>query len=240
MSEPLMQPSMRLTKLERNKIHQTIAETGLNPNECELKVADNRAIVTHESGSIFQFTITLSHGRGSGDLIRRIYVVRAAVEDGTRREFTTDSSVNEITGPLHAWASEVKQVTESPDLWAELQASRELITDIQQTDSGNTPFTQDEQRQIAAQLQEITKRLKQQFELTKDQAERIDEWREEVVEASTRMGQKDWLIYLLGTITALTIAATVPAGLGEHIFTMVIHALGYLFTGGSEPPQILG
>jgi hypothetical protein len=121
-----------------------------------------------------------------------------------------------------------------------MRRTRELITDVQQADTSNTSFTQDERRQITAQLQEITKHLKEQFELTKEQAERVDEWREEVVEASNRMGRKDWIIYLLGTITALTVAATVPAGVGEHIFTMVIHALGYLFTGGSEPPQILG
>jgi hypothetical protein len=119
-----------------------------------------------------------------------------------------------------------------------MQRGRELIAGIQRTDSGNTRFTQDERSRIEAQLQGIAKQLKAQFVLTNEQADRIDEWRDEVVEASERMGRKDWLIYLLGTITALTIAATVPAGVGEHIFTMVIHALGHLFTGGSEPPQV--
>jgi hypothetical protein len=64
--------------------------------------------------------------------------------------------------------------------------------------------------------------------------ERLDE----AAEASKRMGRKDWLIYLLGTITGIVITATVPSGLGEHIFTMVIQGIAHLFTGGSEPPQI--
>jgi hypothetical protein len=36
----------------------------------------------------------------------------------------------------------------------------------------------------------------------------------------------------------LIVAATVPAGVGEHIFTAVINGLIHLFGGG--PPQILG
>jgi hypothetical protein len=102
----------------------------------------------------------------------------------------------------------------------------------------NTPFTEDEQRQIAAQLQKVRKQIGEQFELTGEQLEQINEKLDEATEASTRMGRKDWLIYTLGTITALIITATVAAPVGEHIFNLIIHALGHLFTGGREPPQI--
>jgi len=136
------------------------------------------------------------------------------------------------------WANEVKEITDAPDLWAELQRSRELIANIQQADSSNTPFTQSEQQQIAAQLQAIKDQLTEHFELTSERLERVEETLDEVVEASKRMGRKDWLIYFLGSITSLIITATVVAGVGEHILTMVIHGIAHLFTGGSEPPQI--
>lgn len=85
-------------------------------------------------------------------------------------------------------------------------------------------------------MQEIKNQVREQFALSSEQMERIEERLDEVAEASKRMGRKDWLIYLMGTITALVITATVTGGVGEHILTMVIHALGHLFTGGSEPP----
>jgi chorismate synthase len=101
------------------------------------------------------------------------------------------------------------------------------------------PFTQDEQRQIAAQLQEIRKQLREQlseqYKLTSEQLEHIDERINEAAKASERLGRKDWIMV---TYT-LIMTATVPAGIGEHIFSMLVHALAHLIIGGSGPPQIL-
>lgn len=224
---------MRLTRIERNQIFEAIAADNLDPAEYDLRERGDRVTITHtNSGSTFRFA---SGSRGAID----IYRVQSDVVDGHHLQYVASRRIDSLINRIVVWADEAKATFEAPDLWAEMQRSREFIVEIQQTDSGNAPFTQDEQRQIAAQLPEITKQLKEEFELTNEQVARIEELRDEVVEASTRMGRKDWVIWLLGTITALTIAATVPAGVGEHIFTVVIHALGYLFTGGSEPPRIL-
>ena len=134
--------------------------------------------------------------------------------------------------------TELEDVFETPDLWEELQRSREVIVEIQR-DSGNAPFTRNEQKQIGARLQVVKEHAKEQFTLSDDQVDRIAEGLDEVVEAGTRMGRKDWLIYFLGTITALTITATVPAGVGEQISVTVLHGIIHLFSGGSEPPRIL-
>jgi hypothetical protein len=224
---------MALTRLERNQVFEAIAASTLDPAECKLEQNSNEVIVSHaNSGSTFKFTFI---GTGHFD----IYVVESNVIDGHHLRFQAPREIDSVTPWITTWANEVREIMDAPDLWVEMRHSRDLIAEIQQTDSGNTLFSQDEQGQIAVQLQQITERLKEQFELTNEQMERIEEWREEVVEASTRMGRKDWLIYLLGTITALIITATVPAGIGEHIFTMLIHALGHLFTGGNEPPRLL-
>lgn len=221
-----------MTRVDKNKLYIAIQESHLDPGECALAVDGADATITHGSGSSFEF-YPYSVRRG------QMFKARADVADGTEREFILEMDIEEITPLVYDWANEVQQVVDTPDFWGEMQRSREFIADVQDPQSDDTSFTQDEQRQIANQLQEITKRLKEQADLTSEQEERIDEWRDEVVEASIRMGRKDWFIYLLGSITALTIAATVPAGLGEHIFTMFIYALGHLFTGGDGPPQIL-
>ncbi len=222
---------MMLTKQDRNKIHEVIAESNLDPAECNLEVTDNEVVLTHNSGSRFDFKPIASSE------VDELYSVTYVVADGGTRKYNFFGDLDGMLIQILKWANEVKETLELPDLWAEMRRGRDLIANIQRADSANIPFTQDERRRIAGQLHEITKQLKEQFVLTNEQTERIDEWRDEVIEASTRMGRKDWLIYLLGTITALTIAATVPAGIGEHIFAMVIHGLVHLFTGGSEPPQ---
>jgi hypothetical protein len=222
---------VKWTRIDKNKIYIAIQESHLNAAECALSVNGGEVKITHKSGSSFIFYL-YSTRRG------QVVKAEADVVDGAEQEFILEIDIEEITPLVYDWANEIQQVADTPDLWVEMRRSQEFIFDVQQTGSGNTPFTQDEQGGIEGQLHEIARHLKEQFELTEEQAERIDEWRDEVTKASMRMGRKDWLIYLLGTITALIITATVTAGVGEHILTMVIHGLGHLFTGG-EPPHSL-
>lgn len=229
-----------LNKRERNRIYQVIAKYEYDPAEFDLDDNGNEAVVTHSSGSTFKYssvTETLPD-----EILKQfgisdtMYEFRFNVVDGTSSTGRA-SLANVTTLYMPDWLKEIRLTVGVPDYWEEMKLRRQLLAEIQR-EPGNTPFTQDEQKQIAAQLQEITKQLKEQFELTNEQIERIEEWRDDAAEASTRMGRKDWLIYFLGSITALIITATVTGGVGEHIFNMVIQGIAHLFTGGSEPPQI--
>jgi hypothetical protein len=228
---------MMLTKLERNAVFNAVIDGHLDPAECKFTITDNQLVIAHSSGSRLEIDLV---GPPTGITIGRKFKGRAKVTDGGfwflgEKGQSFDITLHDISN----WAREVRQTLEAPDLWAELQRSRELITEIEQQDSGNAPFVQGEQREIAAQLQEITKQLKEQPELTDEQKERVEQWRDDAVEASTRMGRKDWYNYFLGTVTSLVITATVPGGIGEHVISVVIHGLAHLFIGGSEPPRIL-
>lgn len=224
---------MALTKLERNEIFRAIAASSLDPDECTLNQNDNEVLITHtNSGSTFKFTFV---GTGHVD----IYAVQSDVVDGHHLRFQTAYEIDSVTPFITEWAEEARVTFDTPDLWAEMRRSRELIAATQRADFSNAPFTQDEQQQIAALLQEIKKQVSEQFELTNEQMAQVNEKLDELSEASTRMGRKDWLIIALGTIAALIITATVLPGIGEHILAMIIHGLGHLFTGGNEPPRIL-
>lgn len=240
-----------LNKRERNKIYQIIVARKFEPAEFDFEDTDDRVTISHESGSTFEFIAEEEADLDLSTLFeepsdpppeprtRIYYRFTALVTEGISKTGTA-TSVDTVTNVyVPDWLKEIRETVGVPDYWEEMRRNRESIAAIQHGDSGNTSFTQAEQRQIASQLQGITEQLKRQYELTSEQAERIDEWRDEVVEASTRMQRKDWFIYVLGTVTALTIAAAVPSGMGEHILTVVVHGLGYLFTGGSEPPQFL-
>ena len=235
---------MRLTRLERNKIYEAIARSGADPNEFDFQQRPTEVVITHSSGSTFRFKEEWYGGSyafaASG---YRAYKVSAVVKDGRDLKQSVEETFDQLIGVINRWADEVSKTVEAPDLWAEIRQGRRLISEIQETASENTPFTEDEKRQIAAQLQKIKEQVSEQFELTSEQIAQVDEKLDEVIEASKRMGRKDWLIYFLGSITALIITATVAAGVGEHIFSMVINGLAHLFTGGSEqsqiPPQII-
>ena len=81
------------------------------------------------------------------------------------------------------WANEVKKLEELPDLWEERSNARRVVTEMQRDGADNAPFTPDEQKQIAAQLQEIKKQLRERFELSNEQIEQIDQQLDKAAEA---------------------------------------------------------
>jgi hypothetical protein len=223
---------MILTKRDRNQIYETIVTLKLDPAEFDLEDNGKKVVITHNSGSTFKFDAPTDLITGG------TYFFRAMVPNVVDKQAAARGINNLLAGEIYRWLDTIRLTVGTPDYWEEMRSRRELIANIEQADTDNTPFTENEQRQIVTRLQEIKNQVREQFELTGEQMEHIEEQLDEAAEASKRMGRKDWLIYLLGTVTALIITATVTAGVGEHIFSMVIHALGHLFTGGNEPPQI--
>jgi hypothetical protein len=227
---------MKLTRIQRNEIFKAIGQSTLDPAECDLVAGDGIYEITHKSGS----RVNISHVKSSGPTgISWLYMLKFTVVDGPELPAAPLQDFDRAGVYIRRWADEVKRITDAPDLWAEMQRSRELITDIQRTDFSNIPFTQSEQEQITAQLQEIKKQVKEQFALSNEQVERIEERLDEADEARKRTGRKDWLLLFSGTIFTLIITGTVTPVVAEQIFTMAIHGLIHLFTGGGEPPRVL-
>jgi hypothetical protein len=227
MTDP-KRPPLRLTRQDRNELFKAISASKLDPAEFNLIVAESAARIIHTSGSDFLF---------GNDTSGRKYIGRARVVDGTQTSFEEGSSVSNLTRRIWQWANEIEEVSDIPDLWAEMQRNRELISEIEQANSDNSPFTEDEQRQISAQLQEIKNQIREQFELPSEQIEQINARLDRAEEASKRIGRKDWLLLFGGAILNLIVTDTVTPSIAGHIYTMVIQGIAHLFGGG--PPQIL-
>lgn len=219
---------MALTKLDRNRIYQAIASSKLSPTEFELEDTETSATITHNLGSTFKFWMSKTRSTH--------YQIEFDIVDGGSEDLAA-RNLSMVATHIRSWADQVA-LAAAADHWEEMRRRREAVSVIEAPGAGNTQFTEDERRQITAQIRKVKKQVREQFELTGAQLERIDEKLDEVAEASKRMGRKDWFVFLLGTITALIITATVTAGVGEHILNMVIQGIAHLFTGGSEPPQI--
>lgn len=234
---------MMLTKRDRNRIYRTIEYEKFDPAEFELEDTGESVTITHNSGSTFEFHPEVAAvPSGASNLAPRSratgrYQYEYDVVEGEHASGSA-SAIDALTSLyVREWLDEIREIVGVPDFWNELKRRRQLVAEIQQ-DSGNSPFSDDERRQITTQLQAIKIQVREQFELTSEQIAQVDEKLDEVAEASKRMGRKDWLIYFLGTITALIITATVTSGMGDHIFTTVIQGIAHMFIGGSEPPPL--
>ena len=70
-------------------------------------------------------------------------------------------------------------------------------------DSNNSPFSPKELAQIASSITDIKKKLSQRDDIKKEQLELISKKLDEIQTASSRLGRKDWINYVTGTLTSL-------------------------------------
>jgi hypothetical protein len=239
---------MMLNKRERNRIYQEIVESKLDPAEFDLEDNGDRVVITHNSGSTFEFSRREERRQyavlASDPSLEALfpaethidYVLKANVTDGINLTKIATSIDTVTTIFISDWLSEIRLTVGVPDYWTEMQASQGSIAIIQREIFDNTPFTQDEQRQISAQLQEIKNQL-ETFQLPRAQMSQVEQRLDELEEASRHLGRKDWLIIFITTISPLVVGDIVTPGVARHIFTMIINGLIHLFGGG--PPQIL-
>ncbi len=98
------------------------------------------------------------------------------------------------------WSHEVKVDDETPDLWAELQGQKELLEGATDPAAENTPFTSDERDGIARQLNELREYVSRTYSLSGPQLEDLDSKVDYLVDASSRLGRKDWLNAYIGAM----------------------------------------
>jgi hypothetical protein len=140
---------------------------------------------------------------------------------------------------LQRWAGEVKRDIDTPDLWAELQRDRELLTSTRYEDVENTPFTSDEQAKIAERLEQIKEYIRATYELTADQYATIDARLDHLEGAAGRVGRIDWRNQLLGVFLGLLVDAVLPAEPVRQTLIVVLRGLAGLF-GADGVPELPG
>jgi hypothetical protein len=219
---------VRLEKYQRNAIFQEIVAGGLDPNECNLTGGDQEVSISHvPSGWYF---ILGGDARG--------YSGSYGVGDSTISWPYDASMWAKVPEKVRRWAEDVKHDVNTPDLWAELQRQREILTGARYEAVENTLFTPAEQTEIAKQLQEIKEYVKKTYSLSSQQMSRVEARLDEAKEASHRIGRKDWLLLFFGVTFTVIATDFLPPEAVQHILIMALRGLDHLFGGGGGLPQL--
>ena len=215
---------MQLKKIQRNQIIDALVESGIELATCELSMDDDLMIEHYSTESSFVVSEDRD-GYFKGDI---------RVGDDPAQDFN-HAEWEEVPDYVWEWAKDVVEYKDAPDLWAELQHTKEVLASTQYETSENTPFTPDEQAEISNQLSEIKASLKENSELTAEQVSRIEDRLDEAEEASRRIGRKDWLLLFSGTIFTLIVTDCLTPEIAQHILMVTLHGLSHLFLGGIKP-----
>jgi hypothetical protein len=127
---------------------------------------------------------------------------------------------------------EVKVDDETPDLWAELQGQKELLEGATDPALENTPFTSDERDGIARQLNELREYVSRAYSLSGPQLEDLDSKVDYLVDASSRLGRKDWLNACIGAMFGWFLAAALPSDAPRQIIQMLLSGIANFFGHG--------
>jgi hypothetical protein len=221
----------RLLQSQETAVFVAVQEAGFSPREFRLVEAK----LIHASGAFFNF---------SSDARSR-FVITCEPGNEHAQERRLFGSWQNVMQHLHEWLGWLRREVEAPDLWGQLEQERELVASPP-TVVENTPFTADEQAQIARQLGEIKAYVRQTHQLTEAQYEAIETRLDYLIDASSRTPRIDWRTMFIGAFLSLLLEAIVPVEPVRDILVMSFRALANLFggdlpelPGGGAPPVTL-
>jgi hypothetical protein len=136
---------------------------------------------------------------------------------------------------VEKWAQAViagfREYDGTPDLWAGLEQSRELLAGHPE----NTPFSPDEQAEISRGMRQVRMFVAAIPELTADHLAEVNDRLDQMEEASRRLGRKDWLMLFNGAVFSLILTDAITPTVAQRIIMMGLQGLSHLFGLGGPP-----
>jgi len=98
------------------------------------------------------------------------------------------------------------------------------------SDPNNAPFTQQELEKIALSIDQVKIEIGAQSEILPEQIALIHKKLDEIKDASTRLGRKDWINYSAGAITSTCASAAFAPDVTMKIYSALNSAFSWLFS----------
>ena len=130
---------------------------------------------------------------------------------------------------VSTWLNEVKRDLEIPDLWAELRREAELLGGASNAVDENTPFTPEQQKEIAGRLQELVEYARRTYSLSEPEMQILSAKVDYLVGAADRIGRIDWRNAFAGVILGFILTAALSPESARHIVLTLLRAIGHLY-----------
>jgi DNA-binding Lrp family transcriptional regulator len=219
---------VRLEKMFRNPIIEAVEKGGLAPRECTFDFNDDGGCCITQTASGSSFVLEGPFGH---------HTTTTVVGEGQPQQleaFIWPTVVERV----ERWARDVKLDVDTPDLLAELQRERDILTGTRYEEVGNAPFSSEELAEIAEQLRQVKEHVSTAYALSEVQMLHLEAKLDDIEAAARRMGRKDWALWVSGALLGTFVQAVLPPEVLHHIIRMTVDGLGYLLGGGGTPPLL--
>jgi hypothetical protein len=208
-----MTESTQLPKWHGNQIFEAITGAGLDPRDFDLNGNAEIRIKHKWSKSSFIIGGDASH-----------YVVSYVVGDGLAAQLDKHSWET-LMQSVKGWLALVKVDLDTPDLWSKLRSESELLGSASDDGAANTPFTIDEQEEIARLLQAFAEHARQTNLLTLEQIQDLEARLDYLANASRHLGRIDWRNVFMGVIVAYLLGVAFPEEVTRHMLLTVLRGV---------------
>jgi hypothetical protein len=208
--------SHELLKTQRNEIFNLIKDIGLNPIDFEWKASKSKIEGGRYLISVLFHKSTRYYYGFDVDAEGRHWFEYSPGKNVTTQPLSHTTSWTTVIDNVKYWLRRLKQEVEEPDLWAIMGQERQLVETTNRFDSDNSQFTKEEQGRIAGNLNEIKQYLLRIENLSQVQKELLEGQYAYLIDASTRLGKKDFLNILVGILlNQILTCGIVPEKAGE-------------------------
>ena len=224
-----MAQDARLLKTIRNVVLVWVKRASLNPVEFEWKEVKARDKTRAGYSNDFLMSI-LTHKP------TKFYYRFGPFTDKYSPGSETQTDSREHSGSwdhrfslIEDWLRFLKREYEAPELWQMLLEESKLSRVAISQKMPNDLFTVEERQYIREQLDAIRGRLITTRRLQLQQREIIDQGLSYLVEASARLGKKDWFNLALGTLLSIAVTNALHPTVAQDMFRRFMAAVQPLF-----------
>jgi len=196
-------------------------------NEEIIEVSENDSVRMETTGLVL--TVRHTFGKESD-----ITVGFPGMPNETRRVFTGDALLYEtLSGTF-----EIRVLTQNNS------RVRFLVTHISPrpgiagafvtSDPNNAPFTQEELEKIAHSVEQVKSAISAQSGMLPEQIALVHKKLDEIKDASTRLGRKDWINYVAGVITSTCASAAFAPEVTMRIYSSLNSAFSWFFSNALQ------
>jgi hypothetical protein len=208
-----------LQRSQRNAIITAIRAIDLDPREFIFDDSSTTEIkITHQRSS-WWFIVTGGPGH---------YIGRYTLAEGLNWPYEV-YSWQSFLPRVEDWLESLKRDLNTPDLWAELRNEADLLGAGSSRVIENTPFTQTEQREIERRLDKLRTDVIHAHSLSGAQTNALEGKIDYLIEASTRLGRKDWLNTFIGVTLPFVLSVALAPEAARALFLTFLRSVGLLY-----------
>lgn len=157
------------------------------------------------------------------------FVIDFSPGDQHAQEHAETSAWSEVQNEFNYWLINLAREINTPDPWRDLAKYSTAVPIVPEPETPNTPFTAPELQGIWKALGHIQEQLLNEAGGNKSHRKLVESQMKFLIDASERMGRKDWLMLAIGALAGVFTTLAIPAEAAGSILQILKGAVAGAF-----------